>query len=96
MKVLIAVDSSPASQRVLEEAAARPWPKETTFCIASAIDVTQFAELPVLVEDAKREGAQILKAEAEVLARASHIATAEVLLGSPAPTQFARHVPARP
>ena len=83
MKVLIAVDSSPASQRVLEEAAARPWPKETVFCIASAIDVTQFVELTVLVEDAKRESAQVLKAGAEVLARAGLIATTEVLLGSP-------------
>jgi nucleotide-binding universal stress UspA family protein len=83
MKVLIAVDSSPASHRVLEEAAARPWPNETAFCIVSALDVTQFAKLPVLVEDAKRESAQILKAGAALLARASHIATTEVILGSP-------------
>jgi hypothetical protein len=31
MKVLIAIDCSPASERVLEEAAARPWPEGTTF-----------------------------------------------------------------
>ena len=84
MKVLIAIDSSPASQRVLEEVAARPWPKDTvSFCIASVIDVAHFAQLTVLIEDAKRESAQILKAGAEVLARAGLIATTEVLLGSP-------------
>jgi nucleotide-binding universal stress UspA family protein len=83
MKVLIAIDSSPASQRILEEAAARPWPKDSTFCIASAVDVGRFAELPALIDDAKRESEQILRAGAARLARASHIATTEVLLGSP-------------
>lgn len=83
MKVLVAIDSSPASQRILEEAAARPWPKDTAFCIASAVDVGRFAELPTLIDDAKREGEQVLKAGAALLARASHIATTEVLLGSP-------------
>jgi nucleotide-binding universal stress UspA family protein len=83
MKVLVAIDSSPASQRTLEEAAARPWPKDTAFCIASAVDVRRFAELPTLIDDAKRESQQVLKAGAALLARASHIATTEVLLGSP-------------
>jgi nucleotide-binding universal stress UspA family protein len=83
MKVLIAIDSSPASQRILEEAAARPWPKDTAFCIANAVDVGRFAELPALIDDAKRESEQILKAGAALLARASHVATTEVLLGSP-------------
>jgi nucleotide-binding universal stress UspA family protein len=83
MKVLIAIDSSPASQRLLEEAAARPWPKDTAFCIANAVDVGRFAELPALIDDAKRESEQILEAGAAVLARASHVATTEVLVGSP-------------
>jgi nucleotide-binding universal stress UspA family protein len=83
VKVLIAIDSSLASQRILEEAAARPWPKETPFCIASAVDAGRFAELPALIDDAKRESEQILKAGVALLARASHIATTEALLGSP-------------
>jgi nucleotide-binding universal stress UspA family protein len=83
MKVLIAIDSSPASQRILEEAAARPWPKDSTFCIANAVDVGRFAELPALIDDAKRESEQILKAGAALLRRVSHIVTTEVLLGSP-------------
>jgi len=83
MKVLIAIDSSLASQPILEEAAARPWPKDTAFCIASAVDVGRFAELPALIDDAKRESEQILKAGVALLGRASHIATTGVLLGSP-------------
>jgi hypothetical protein len=71
MKVLIAIDSSPASQRILEEAAARPWPKDSAFCIASAFDVGRFAQLPALIDDAKRDSERILKTGAARLARAS-------------------------
>jgi hypothetical protein len=35
MKILLAIDSSPVSQQVLEEVAARPWPPDTTFLIVS-------------------------------------------------------------
>jgi len=83
MKVLIATDSSPASQRILEETAARPWPKDTAFCIASVVDVGRFAQLPALIDDARRESEQILKAGAALLARANHFATTEVLMGAP-------------
>ena len=41
MKVFIAIDSSPASQRVLEGVAAR-----TLLCAATAVDVVRFAEWP--------------------------------------------------
>jgi hypothetical protein len=64
MKVLIDIDSSPASQRVLEEVAARPWPSNTAFCIVTVVEVGRFAELPALIEDAKRECEQMLKAGA--------------------------------
>ena len=47
MKVLIAIDSSPASQRVLEEVAARPWPSNTAFCITSAVEVGRFSGCPL-------------------------------------------------
>ena len=53
MKVPIAIDSSPVSQRILEEVAARPCPSITAFCIVSAVEVDRFSELPALVADAK-------------------------------------------
>jgi nucleotide-binding universal stress UspA family protein len=83
MKILLAIDSSPVSQQVLEEAAARPWPPNTTFLVVSAVDVGRFAELPVLIDDAKRECEKIVKAGAAVLNQAKLAATTEVLMGSP-------------
>jgi nucleotide-binding universal stress UspA family protein len=83
MKVLIAIDSSPASQRVLEEVAARPWPSNTAFCIVSAVEVDRFSELPALVADAKRECEQLVKAGAAKLLCARQTLTTQVLMGSP-------------
>jgi hypothetical protein len=77
MKVLIAIDSSPASQRVLEEVAARPWPPNTLFCIATAVEVGRLAELPALIEDAKRECEQMVKTGAALLLRAKRCATTQ-------------------
>jgi nucleotide-binding universal stress UspA family protein len=83
MKVLIAIDSSPGSQRILEEVSARPWPPNTAFCIVSAVEVGRFAELPALIEDAKRECEQMVKTGAALLLRAKHNAITRVLMGSP-------------
>jgi nucleotide-binding universal stress UspA family protein len=83
MKILLAIDSSPVSQQVLEEVAARPWPPDSTFLIVSAVDVGPFAELPVLIDDAKRECEKIVKAGAVVLGQGKLAATTEVLMGPP-------------
>jgi len=56
MKVLIAVDSSPSSQRVIEEAAARPWPLDTSFSIVHVVDLQRFIKLPMLVETQSAQG----------------------------------------
>ena len=82
MKVLIAIDASPASQLVLEEAAARPWAPDTTFLVASAVD-NRLSDLPMLLEDAKGECRAIVQAGAELLAKANLSATPAVLYGSP-------------
>jgi nucleotide-binding universal stress UspA family protein len=83
LKVLIAMDASPVSQRVLEEAVARPWPTGTSFCVVNAIDVTRFSELPALIEDAKREGERIIKEGAAKLIRTGHAAESNILWGPP-------------
>jgi len=83
MKILLAIDSAAASQQVLEEAAARPWPPKSRFVVVSAVDVGRFAELPALIDDAKRECERIVKAGAAHLAQAKLPATTEVLLGPP-------------
>ena len=60
MKVLIAIDSSPSSQRVLQTVLSRPRPSSTAFCILHVVDLQTFARLPVLIEEASREGAGVL------------------------------------
>lgn len=83
MKILIAVDSSPVSQRVLEEVVARPWPPDTSFCVASAVDVVRYAELPAIVADDKRVCERIVKEGVALLSGANLSATSLVLTGSP-------------
>jgi nucleotide-binding universal stress UspA family protein len=83
MKVLIAIDCSPASERVLDEVAARPWPEGTTFSVVNVVDVQRFARFPALIEDAKREGERLVKAGTEKLSRLGHIALSEVITGFP-------------
>jgi nucleotide-binding universal stress UspA family protein len=83
MRVLIAIDSSPASERVLDEAAARPWPEGTTFSVLNVVDVQRFARFPVLIEDAKREADGLVRAGSEKLSRSGHQALSEVNMGFP-------------
>ena len=83
MRVLTAIDSSSASQCVLEEAAARPWPASTLFSIVNVVDVYHFAQLPAIVEDARREATTLLWRATEKLSRAGLKVNGEVLLGFP-------------
>lgn len=83
MKVLIAIDSSPASERLTDEAVARPWPPRSSFCVVNAVDVNLFAELPALIADARREGERIVEAGAAKLAGAGHAVECRVVSGSP-------------
>lgn len=83
MKVLVAIDCSPASERVLDEAAVRPWPAGTTFSVVNVVDVHRFARLPALIEDAKREADGLVKAGSEKLLRTGHKSLSEVIMGFP-------------
>ena len=83
MKILIGIDSSPASHYVVEEAAARPWPARAMFALIHVVDPYQFAHVPKLLEDAKREGSALVNAAAHTLSRAGHKPATEILLGSP-------------
>jgi nucleotide-binding universal stress UspA family protein len=83
MKVLIAVDYSPASERVLDEAVARPWPEGTNFSVVNVVDVQHFARLPALIEDAKCEADRLVKAGSAKLSRTGHKALSEVIMGFP-------------
>jgi nucleotide-binding universal stress UspA family protein len=86
MKVLIATDCSPASELLLAEAAARPWPHGTTFSVVNVADFQHFAELPALIEESKSKIEQLgiaLKKGTEKLERAGHHAQHRVIVGFP-------------
>jgi nucleotide-binding universal stress UspA family protein len=83
MKVLVAIDCSPASERVVEEAAARPWPQDAIFSVVNVVDVQRFGRWPALIEDAKREAEQLVKRGTEQLVCKGLRAQFEVILGFP-------------
>ena len=83
MGILIAVDVSPASNYVVAEAAARPWPVGSEFSVIHVVDQGHFAYHSVLVDAAKREGEILVKAAADRLSCAGHKSHTEVVLGAP-------------
>ena len=61
MKILLAIDSSTASQLIVTTAATRPWPSGTVFRVMSVVDMGRWEGLPTLVEDAKHEALSLVK-----------------------------------
>jgi nucleotide-binding universal stress UspA family protein len=64
MRVLLAIDSSGASQYVIAEAACRPWPSGTVLCIQTVIDMWDWIGAPELAEEAKRQAKLLVAAAA--------------------------------
>jgi nucleotide-binding universal stress UspA family protein len=83
MKVLIAIDSSPSSQRVLQAVLSRPWPPTTAFSILHVVDLQTFARLPVLIEEASRQGAYLLNDAVKKLCGGGYRSSTKLLLGYP-------------
>ena len=83
MKVLIAVDDSGASQYVIAEAAARPWPSGTVLCVQCIVDMWIWDEMPDLIEDAKNEARTLVMAAASELSRSGHKVVSEIQAGLP-------------
>lgn len=83
MKILVAIDSSAVSRRVLQEVAARPWPAGTVVCVATSVEVTQFVKFPVLTEGLKREAEELVATGVGTLTGAKLTAVSQVLVGNP-------------
>jgi nucleotide-binding universal stress UspA family protein len=83
MKILVAIDSSAPSQYLISTAATRPWPSGTVFCVVNVVDMRQWEGLPVLIEDAQRQGQLLVKGAMEALAQSGHEVFSEVHLGFP-------------
>lgn len=84
MKVLIAIDSSEASEAVIQEMIARRWPAGSSALVVNTIDFTYAYSLTPEVMDALQEGAKILVSRAAGKLKAAGIdAQAIVLAGNP-------------
>ena len=96
MKILLAIDSSTASQYVVNTAAIRPWPSGTAFCVFTVVDMGLWERMPALIEDAKREAQFLLKGTAEKLTQSGHEVSSEIELGLPkkAIPEYAKQWPA--
>ncbi|MGB6822544.1 MAG: universal stress protein [Candidatus Acidiferrales bacterium] len=92
MKILLAIDSSSASQNVIAEAAARPWPSGTRFCVLHIVDVLGMGRSLAMIDEEKRYGQAFVAAAAEKLVRAGHETSTDVLVGFPrkAVVQYAK------
>ena len=83
MKVLLAIDSSTASQNVVNEAAVCPWPPGTTLFVISIVDIDSRKGIPALIEDAKFAAKALVKAAAGKLTGSGYEVSSEVHLGFP-------------
>ena len=83
MKILLAIDSSTASQLIVTTAATRPWPSGTVFRVMSVVDMGRWEGLPTLVEDAKHEALSLVKRATDELTQSGHEVFSEVQLGLP-------------
>lgn len=83
MKVLVAIDDSGASQYVIAEAAARPWPTGTVLCVQCVVDMWIYDESPELVEEAKRQAKSLVMAATGELSRSGYQVVSEIQAGIP-------------
>jgi len=83
MRVLLAIDSSGASQYVIAEAASRPWPSGTVLCVQSVVNMWTWNEFPDFVEDAKNEARTLVMAATSELSRSGHEVVSEIQAGVP-------------
>lgn len=92
MKILLAIDSSSASQNVIAEAATRPWPSGTRFCVLHIVDVLGLGRSLAMIDEEKRYGQALVAAAAEKLVRAGHETSTDILVAFPrkAVVQYAK------
>jgi nucleotide-binding universal stress UspA family protein len=83
MKVLLGIDASEASQHLVSEAAARPWPPGTTFGVIHVVDLSSFVRVPALIEAEKQSAGIFVKAAAEKLGRSGFEITSDVVVDFP-------------
>ena len=83
MRILIAVDGSSSSDAVIQEATARPWPKDTEMNLVTAVDPYFFTRAPLLLEEMKQRTNDTLEESAQPLRAAGLAVSTTVLVSNP-------------
>jgi len=83
MRILIAVDGSASSDAVIQEAAARPWPKGTEMRLVTAVDPYFFTRAPLLLDEVKLRTGEGLEEDAQPLREAGWAVSTTALAGNP-------------
>jgi nucleotide-binding universal stress UspA family protein len=83
MKLLLAVDSSAASDFAAKEVAARPWPAGTTVQVVSVVEPAYGWSVPGLEESLQRSAQDAVAGAAETLRQSGLSVTTSILTGDP-------------
>lgn len=83
MRILIGVDGSSSSDAAIQEAARRPWPRESEFKVVNLIDPFFFTHTPQLLEESKKNTLEELREKAKPLEAAGWQVHTEVILENP-------------
>jgi len=83
MKILLAIDSSPASQVAIAEVVSRPWPPNTVVEVASAAEVYSAWDAPGVGDAIMKAADEAVQAAAEQIKKSSVWANSVVLTGDP-------------
>jgi len=81
MRVLIALDASPACGEITESVASRPWPSNTSFLLLHVLDPFPFSKAPLSLHRAKTQAANQLKEAGRKLCSGGWAMKEEVVLG---------------
>ena len=83
MKIIIALDGSPASDVSIQEAASRPWPQNSEFTLVTAVDPFFFVRSPMLLAEAKKSAEAALEESAQRLRAAGWQVTSSIVVENP-------------
>src|SRR5687767_14106677 len=83
MKILLAMDTSPASQIALEEVVARPWPRDSSFEVVSVVEPSHLWTTSEVAEAAVYAAEEMVREAVKRLQSKAQQATGATIYGYP-------------
>ena len=83
MRVLLPIDSSSASDKVIVEALSRPWPPESVFCVMNVMDTWLWSDSPQLIEDGRQQAITLLTTATSKIRQSGYEVSSEFQMGVP-------------